>query len=114
MNILLGVCGIDCSQCAAYLATQANDEAAKAKVAAQWREEYHAPNIDIAYVTCDGCLATTRLCGHCAECDVRLCAVARGLENCALCPDYACEKISNLHTFILDAKARLDQIHSSR
>jgi hypothetical protein len=32
--------------------------------------------------------------GHCAECEIRQCALSRKVKNCALCPDYPCEKIT--------------------
>ncbi len=114
MEPMIAVCGLDCAACPAYLATQANDEAAKERVAAQWRIEFKNPAISAANLSCDGCLATTgRLNGHCSECEPRLCAVGRGLANCAVCPDYACEKISALLAFMPDAKIRLDGIHAA-
>jgi hypothetical protein len=114
MEPMIAVCGLDCSVCAANLATQAKDEAGKERIAAQWRTDYNNPKIDAAYVTCDGCLALDgRLGGHCLECEPRLCAVDRGLPNCAHCPDYGCEKISALLAFMPDAKTRLDSIHAA-
>ncbi len=114
MEPKLAVCGLDCSVCAAYLATQANDEASKEQVATQWRVEHNNPKIDAAYVTCDGCLASSgRLGGHCLECEPRLCAVGRGYANCAYCPDYGCEKISHLLVYIPEAKTRLDGIRAA-
>ena len=111
MATMIAVCGLDCAVCEAYLATQANDEAAKEKVAAKWRVEFNSPNITAQSVTCDSCLATSgRLCGHCLECEPRLCAVGRGLPNCAHCPEYGCEKISSLLKFMPEAKIRLDGI----
>jgi hypothetical protein len=113
MGSLIAVCGLDCAACEAYLATQADDEAAKETVAAKWRAEYNSPGITAKTVTCDGCLAASgRLCGHCLECAPRLCAVERGLANCGLCPEYGCEKISGLLKYIPAAKARLDEIHA--
>jgi hypothetical protein len=110
----LAVCGLDCAACAAYKATQANDEAAKERVAAQWRTEFNNPKIDAANITCDGCLAAGgRLGGHCLECEPRLCAVGRGYSNCALCPDYGCAKITAMLAFMPEAKARLDSIHAA-
>jgi hypothetical protein len=52
------------------------------------------------------------LCGHCDECEPRLCAVERGYANCALCPDYGCAKITQLLSFIPTAKTKLDGIHA--
>ena len=40
MERMIAVCGLDCAKCEAYLATQANDEAAKERVAAKWRAQY--------------------------------------------------------------------------
>ncbi len=114
MAQIIAVCGLDCAACDAYLATQAKDEAAKEKIAARWRAEYGNPKIDAAYVTCDGCLdASGRLGGHCLECEQRLCAVGRGLPNCAHCPEYACEKLAKLLAYIPDGKARLDAIRAA-
>jgi hypothetical protein len=113
MGQIIAVCGLDCAACEAYIATQAKDEAAKEKVAAKWRAEYGNPKADAAYVTCDGCLAESGvLSGHCLECEPRLCAVGRGLSNCAECPDYNCEKISGLLKYMPEAKIRLDGIHA--
>jgi predicted nucleic acid binding AN1-type Zn finger protein len=114
MEPIIAVCGLDCSVCAAYKATQAKDETAKERIAAQWRADYNNPKIDAAYVTCDGCLASDgRLGGHCLECEPRLCAVGRGYPNCAYCPDYGCEKINQLLVYIPEAKTRLDGIRAA-
>jgi hypothetical protein len=113
MDSLIAVCGLDCAVCPAYQATQANDEAAKERVAAQWRVEFNSPGITAAGITCDGCLAVTaRMCSHCSECEPRLCAVERGFANCALCPDYGCEKITKLLAFMPESKIRLDGIRA--
>jgi len=105
-------CGLDCSTCQAYLATQANDEAEKARIAATWRELYKAPGITAAYVTCDGCTNLQgRAGGHCLECDIRACGIAHGVANCAHCAGYdACAKMARFFGSVPAAKARLDEI----
>jgi hypothetical protein len=114
MTQMIAVCGLDCAACEAYQATQAGDMAALERIAAKWRTEYKDPKIDAKGITCDGCLSNTgRMCGHCRKCGPRLCAVERGLANCAHCPDYGCEKISSLHKFMPEAKARLDDIRAA-
>lgn len=112
MNQMIAVCGLNCAECEAYLATQANDEAAKERVASKWQKEFHAPGITAAYVTCDGCLAfDRRLGGHCTECEIRACGVERKLPNCAHCPDYAtCEKLAGFLNFVPAARSTLDEI----
>ena len=110
---IIAYCGLVCTDCPAYVATQANDRAALERTAAQWREEYNAPNITVEYVLCDGCLAGERKCGHCFECDIRACGVARGVVNCAHCADYGCEKIERFFGFVPSARAALDEIRRS-
>ena len=114
MDKIIAYCGLVCSDCPAYVATQADDQAALEKVAAQWREEYNAPDITVESVICDGCLGTEgRKCAHCFDCDIRACGMERAVLNCAYCDDYGCEKIERFFGFVPDAKARLDGIRQS-
>ena len=114
MNKMIAFCGLTCTDCAAYLATQANDYAALRRVRDQWREEYNAPQMTVDDVACDGCLVDGLKCGHCAECDIRACGQSRGVANCAHCTDYAtCEKLERFFGFVSDAKAVLDQVRAS-
>ena len=112
MNQMIAFCGLDCARCEAYLATQANDEAAKGRIAAKWRQEYNAPEITVADVTCDGCTASNgRLGGYCPHCEIRACGVTRGLANCAHCADYsACEKLDGFFKMAPDARVTLEGI----
>ena len=111
MDKIIAYCGLTCSDCEAYLATQANDHAALERVAVKWREEYNAPDVTVEYVICDGCLAGDgRLGGHCLECDIRACGVARGVANCAYCDDYACAKLEGFFGFVPTARATLDAV----
>jgi hypothetical protein len=110
MDKIIAYCGLICSDCSAYIATQADDYAALERVAAQWREEYNAPNITVQSVLCDGCLRGERKCSHCAECEIRACGLERGVINCASCSDYPCEKLTGFFGFVPNAKTVLDEI----
>jgi hypothetical protein len=112
---MIAVCGLDCATCDGYLATQAEDEAWKERVAAKWAKDYDSPNIDAAYVTCDGCLAFEgRLGGHCFECEVRACGVERHLPNCAHCAEYdSCQKIASFIEWVPQVKPTLDEIRAA-
>jgi hypothetical protein len=113
MDTIIAYCGLVCSDCPAYVATQANDHAALERVAAEWREEYNAPNITVESVLCDGCLTDDGYkCGHCAECEIRACGQARGVANCAHCADYGCDKLQGFFSFVPDARTRLDAIRA--
>ena len=111
MTQMIAYCGIVCTECDAYKATRANDPAILEKVAAEWREQFD-PNITVADVACDGCLATSdRLCSHCAVCDIRACGKERGVVNCAHCVDYeGCEKLEAFFGMAPELRAALDGI----
>jgi hypothetical protein len=110
MLTMIAACGLDCAQCDAYIATQANDRAALAAVAEKWTKEYNAPGLTADNVQCDGCMLEGRKIGHCSECQIRLCALERGLATCAVCPDYACEKLQGFLAVVPQAKANLEAI----
>jgi len=113
MNRIIAYCGLVCTDCPAYMATQADDRAALEQVAAQWRQEYNAPDITVESVICDGCLGSEgRHCSHCYECDIRACGMARGVVNCAHCADYACEKLEGLFGMVPQARAVLDGVRA--
>ena len=112
MDRIVAYCGLVCTDCPAYVATQANDRAALEGVAAKWREEFNAPEITADSIVCDGCVGHNggRLSGYCLECNIRACGVERGVVNCAHCADYACEKLEGFFGQASDARTVLDEI----
>jgi hypothetical protein len=114
MNKIIAYCGLVCTDCPAYIATQADDHGALERVAAQWREEYNSPEITVESVICGGCVTDDeRKCGHWAECEIRACGMARGVVNCAHCADYGCEKIEGFFGMVPDARTVLDEVRRS-
>jgi hypothetical protein len=109
---MIAYCGLDCAGCKAYIATQANDSKALAQVAEEWSKAFGA-TLTADSVICDGCTADGRKIGHCAECEIRACAVERGVANCAHCEDYGCEKLSAFLAQAPNAKANLESIRRS-
>jgi hypothetical protein len=112
MDKMIAFCGLVCTTCPAFVATQADDRAALERVAAQWREEFDAPNITAKSVICDGCVAGGRKCSHCFECEMRACGLERNVLNCAHCDDYACEKLEEFLGFVPEARSVLDGIRA--
>ena len=113
MNQMIAYCGLACTECPAYIATRAEDRAALEQVAAQWREEFNAPEITAESVLCDGCQGTAgRKFSHCFECEMRACAMQKAVVNCAHCDDYACDKLDQFFGFVPEAKTRLDGIRA--
>ena len=113
MDRMIAYCGLVCTDCPAFIATQQDDQEALKRVAAQWSEEFNS-DITPEFCVCDGCLAFDgRLCGHCSECEIRACGIERKVLNCGHCDDYACEKLEKFFGFVPDAKTALDQIRQS-
>lgn len=114
MEPIIAYCGLVCSDCGAYIATQADDLAGLERVVAEWTQAYGATGLTVESVRCDGCLGTDgRKVGHCSECEVRLCALGRNVHNCAHCTDYECAKIEAFFGFVPDARTRLDGIRQA-
>ncbi len=111
----LAMCGLDCAACPAFVAYRTNDQALRAKTAAEWSGHYVKVRLKPEDINCVGCL---KLKGvqfrHCQECDIRRCGLARKVKNCALCPDYPCEKIAKFTANIPPARANLEEVRSTR
>ncbi|MBN1935421.1 MAG: DUF3795 domain-containing protein [Anaerolineae bacterium] len=114
MDKMIAFCGLTCTDCSSYIATQANDYAALKRVRDQWHVQHNAPHLTTDDVACDGCVVEGLKCGHCAECDIRACGMSRGVANCAHCADYAtCAKLARFFGFVPHAKVTLDSIRVS-
>jgi hypothetical protein len=110
---IVAYCGLVCTDCPAFVATQDDDQEALERVAAQWREEYNAPDITVDSVICGGCVTDDeRKCGHWYGCEIRACGASRGVANCAYCDDYACERLEGFFGFVPDAREVLDGVRS--
>ncbi len=111
MSRILAACGLVCSECEAYQATQREDAAAIARIAADWTARYghsFAPED----VWCDGCMtAGERKCSHARDgCQLRACAVARGAPTCAECGDYPCEPLASFLENVPEARQGLEAV----
>jgi hypothetical protein len=113
MNEMISMCGLACHNCPAFLATQSNDDAKRAEVAAQWSKDYGS-EIKPEDINCDGCVSTSeRHFNYCQICEIRKCGTEKEVENCGYCTDYTCDKLDQVFKMAPDAKKRLDGIHSS-
>lgn len=111
MDTMVAACGLICTKCPAYIATQKDDDQERAKVAEDWSK--WGDRLKPEDINCDGCIETEkRLFRFCTMCGVRKCAIDKGLENCAHCDDYSCQKLDDLLKSMdaLDAKKNLDEI----
>ena len=115
MNEMISMCGLNCSECPTYIATQKDDDILREKVAKNWGEMYKK-ELKIEDINCHGCLSKDGiLFAHCNNCEIRGCGLDKSVENCANCSDYSCEKLDNfLKVFPTDdARNMLDKIKNS-
>jgi hypothetical protein len=120
---MIAYCGLNCVKCPIYLATRetnAEKQKQKREEIARQIEEKYGMQCRVEDVTdCDGCPAQGgRLFSGCQKCRIRKCAREKGIENCAHCSEYACEKLEAFFNFggklvEGDAKKRLDGIRKS-
>ena len=92
---IVGVCGIICSDCRAFIATQRNDTELKKQVAESWSTEEEKVTPEDTY--CQGCSATGEsLMKFAKMCAVRNCGYGRDVENCAHCGEFPCVTLTGL------------------
>ena len=95
MNIekIIAICGVSCTECRAYKATQSGDRSALEGIASEWTSSI-GRTFTADDVICDGCrVEGKRLSAYCSSCEIRLCAQSKGLPTCAHCDDCPCDKI---------------------
>jgi hypothetical protein len=109
---MIALCGLDCAQCPALLATLADDRVKAQETAELWKRQFGL-DLTVDQLWCDGCLAPGRKSAHCAECKIRACALERHLSTCAPCDEYPCRLLSEFFEFVPDAKTTLDQIRNT-
>jgi hypothetical protein len=109
---MIAYCGLTCTDCDAYKATQKHDLELAKKTAAAWSAQFHT-NVLVENIWCDGCTVDGKKCAHCGECEIRACAQKHGVANCGVCSDYPCKTVAGLLAMVPAAKATLDRIHAA-
>jgi hypothetical protein len=109
---MIAKCGLVCTECEAFVATQKNDIEALTKMAEKASEQF---NLTMTWEDsiCNGCLSEQKKIGYCDSCEVRACAIEHEAENCAYCPDYGCETISKFWEMAPKAKETLEDIRAN-
>ena len=110
MPEMIAYCGLVCTICPQYIATQNDDVVAREKIA-----EQIADNFGLYYkpeeINCDGCLSSGgRLIGFCNTCEVRKCGIEKSVENCSTCNELPCDKLNQFHEFSPGAKASFEAL----
>jgi len=93
MAEMIARCGFECHLCPAFRENN-KDHADQIRVANGWLK-YFGLDVFPEKIRCNGCLPDD--CGGLEfpdkNCPIRPCVIERGLENCAYCEDYPCEKL---------------------
>ena len=109
----IAYCGLDCSGCDVYRATAYDSDELRQAYAAKVLDQFKI-EVEPAAVNCHGCRDARPKTGFCAWCQVRACAMERGFENCAVCPDYACEKLDQVHAAMINVGKAVDGVASAK
>jgi len=104
----IGCCGIDCNACKAFQATQADDDALRTEVAAEWTQMYKTP-IAPHEINCTGCRRVgIKFTFTEFQCEVRKCVHAKHLDTCADCTDFPCAKVDAIHKHAPQARTQIE------
>ena len=92
MQPILTRCGYRCDLCLAYKPNVEKNPTNQQKLSDGWFK-YFGFRLPASEICCDGCMSDNpKLIDQ--SCPVRPCVIARGLDNCAQCEQYVCEKLT--------------------
>lgn len=107
---MLGCCGLDCSQCGAYIATQEDDWNKRVEVAKEWSEKYKA-DFTPEQIVCNGCTSDGPWFTHAEHgCEIRKCCIEKSVPTCLECDEYACEQLQGFFLMVPDAKKNFESL----
>jgi hypothetical protein len=109
----IAYCGIVCSDCRAYIATQKNDDKLRQVEAEQWTKMFNHP-YKMEDINCNGCIGAGVRMGYCSMCEIRKCGSDKGVINCAYCAGYPCAKLDVIYKHAPEVKKTLDAIKKGK
>lgn len=115
---MIAYCGIDCAKCPAYRLPRLGTKLHMSRFF-QWllkrgMKSRGMPTPD-GDIVCDGCTMIDARCPKpCLDCAVRCCAMETGVETCAHCPKFPCERLRGVWktTVFKDAQPRLEKLQA--
>ena len=117
-QVMVAFCGLNCLTCPIYLATKQEDPGEQTRMRAEivrlCKEQYGLDYTLEGITDCDGCYSEgKRLFSACQTCLIRNCAREKKLVNCAMCLDFACEKLERFFVSEPTARSCLETIRNS-
>ncbi len=98
----IGMCGLDCNSCAAFIAFKNNNEKLRKKTAKEWTKiyksiDYNRPPLKPEDINCQGCLSSGGVhFKYCLKCKIRKCGLKKRITNCSQCQKFKCDKLIKL------------------
>jgi len=108
---MIAYCGLNCSNCDAYLATQEDNDSKRTDTARKWSKMYKT-DIKPVQINCDGCKSDGLKFFHCNMCDIRQCCLLKNVDNCATCNDYICDTVANFIKLAPEAGRALEKLRT--
>ncbi len=90
MAEMISFCGYRCDLCAA----RSDDLQMRQRLVEGWQKYLGHEHYTAENVYCDGCRSNGLVADK--ACQARPCAIQRGVESCAECEDFVCEKVGHL------------------
>lgn len=87
---MIGFCGYNCRICAA----RSDDPEVRQKVVDGWRKFFGHTHYTAENVKCAGCRGDGKIADE--QCQVRPCAMEKGLNSCVECNDFPCKNVNKL------------------
>lgn len=109
MEKIIAYCGLICNDCPIFISAKNNDLEQKIKLS----KEYSNSNYKVSSeeINCTGCHADSKIIfKFCNECEIRLCGIEKGKDNCGYCEEYPCKKLEIPLENSPENKKNLDQI----
>jgi len=98
-------CGYRCDLCLAYKPNVEKNPANQQKLS-DGGFKYFGFRIEPENILCDGCMSEHAILID-QTCPVRPCAIEKGLETCADCDEFICEKLKERIVSYTDVKSRV-------
>ena len=88
---MIGYCGYNCHLCAA----RSDEMSVRQRMVDAWKKYLGHENYTAENVACDGCKSKGNNIAD-KQCKARPCAREKGLDSCAQCDDFPCDKVNHL------------------
>ena len=113
MEKLIACCGLNCTDCDAWIATMNNDDEMRRATAEKWTTQFNATGLTFEMINCTGCRQEGVKLGHCEQCQVRICVISKGFDTCADCFELeTCSIVGMIHKYAPEALQNLKGIRN--